>query len=164
MSLFGWMRRGKEIDQDVADEIRSHLAMATRERVEGGEDPESARLAAIREFGNVTLTIEDGRRAWRSWWIDAMGDIWKDVRLAAHVLGRSPGFSLIVIAVLAVGIGLNAVVFTFFKGLALSPLAGVEGSGRLGVVMARTSGGRLQGLSYADYRYLRDRSRGFAGL
>lgn len=164
MSRFHWLARRRQIEQDVADEISSHLAMAARERVAEGADEETARRAAVKEFGNVTLAIEEGRRIWSSWWMDAVRDLLKDVRYAVHVLAKSPGFSLIVIAVLALGIGMNAVVFTLFKSLALKPLAGVEGSGALGVLMAKTSGGRLQGLSYPDYQYLRDNDRAFAGL
>ena len=50
---------------DLDEEIRSDLAMSIRERIERGEDPESARLAALRAFGNVTLTRDDIRRVWR---------------------------------------------------------------------------------------------------
>ena len=164
MTLFHWLRRRREMDADVDEEIRSHLAMATRDRIAEGADRQTARYAALKEFGNVTLSIEEGRRVWSSRWIDATGDLWKDARHAAHVLAKSPAFSLIAIAVLAVGIGMNTMVFTLFKSLALKPLAGVEGSGRLGVVMAKTSGGRLQGLSYPDYQYIRQRDGAFAGL
>ena len=55
---------------------------------------------------------------------------------------KIPDFPLTVIAVLTLGIGLNAAVFTMLKSLALSPLAGVEGSARLGVVVNETSAGR----------------------
>jgi predicted permease len=164
MALFDWLRRRREIEADVDEEIRSHLAMATRERIAEGVDQQTARYAALKEFGNVTLRIEEGRRVWSSRWMDAAGDLWKDARHAARVLAKSPAFSLIVIAVLAVGIGMNTMVFTLFKSLALKPLGGVEGSGRLRVVMAKTSGGRLDGLSYPDYRYIRDRDSAFAGL
>src|SRR5580704_14235573 len=110
------------------------------------------------------LTTEAARRVWRPWWMDGARDLLNDVRYATRLLAKSPGFSLIVIAVLALGIGLNAAVFTLFKGLALKPLAGVEGSGRLGVVMATTSAGRQVPLSYPDYQYLRDHDRAFTGL
>jgi predicted permease len=164
MSLFHWLNRRREMDADVDEEIRSHLAMATRERIAEGVDPKTARYAALKEFGNVTLRIEEGRRVWSSRWIDVTADLWKDARHAARVLAKSPGFSLIAIAVLAVGIGMNTMVFTLFKSLALKPLAGVEGSGQLGVVLAKTSGGRLQGLSYPDYQYIREHDGAFAGL
>jgi predicted permease len=163
MGFFEWMKRREEIDQDVAEEIRSHLAMAAREHAAEGEDPETARLAARREFGNVTLAIEDSRLVWKWRWMEAARDFLKDVRYAVRVLQKSPAFSLIVIGVLAAGIGMNAVVFTLFKALALQPIPGAQGSGRLAVVMSKTNGGRLEGMSYPDFVSLRDHGP-FAGL
>jgi hypothetical protein len=145
MGFFEWMKRREEIDQDVAEEIRSHLAMAAREHAAEGEDPETARLAARREFGNVTLAIEDSRLVWKWRWMEAARDFLKDVRYAVRVLQKSPAFSLIVIGVLAAGIGMNAVVFTLFKALALQPIPGAQGSGRLAVVMSKTNGGGSRG-------------------
>jgi predicted permease len=101
---------------------------------------------------------------WRPWWLDAFRDGLIDVRYAFRVLVKSPAFSLTVIAVLALGIGLNTAVFTLLKSLALSPLAGVEGSARLGVVLNETRAGRRTGLSYPEYRYIRDHDRAFRGL
>src|SRR5438094_130107 len=108
-------------DDDLQEEIRSHLSLAVQDRMADGGDREAARRAALKEFGNVTLTTEAARRVWSWWWIDVVTDVLHDVRYAVRVLARSPGFSLIVIAVLALGIGLNAAVFTLFKSLALKP-------------------------------------------
>ena len=138
--------------------------MAARDRVADGADPEAARLASIKEFGNVTLTADASRQVWTSRWLEAARQLVSDVRYAFRVLAKSPGFAFIVVAVLTLGIGLNAAVFTLFKGLALKPLAGVEGSSSLGVVLARTNTGRQVTLSYPDYKYLRDHDRAFAGL
>jgi macrolide transport system ATP-binding/permease protein len=149
---------------DLDEEIRSHLAMAEQDRIAGGADRESARLAALKEFGNVPLVTEDARMVWSSRWIEAARDLLSDVRYGMRALRKGPGFSLIVIAVLALGIGLNAAVFTLFKSLALKPLSGVADSGSLGVLMARTSAGRQVPLSYPDYVYVRDHSQVFAGL
>src|SRR4051812_16767937 len=53
-------------DQDDLDEeIRGHIALSVKERIERGEDPDAARLAALREFGNVTLTRDSMRAVWR---------------------------------------------------------------------------------------------------
>ena len=49
-------------EDELDDEIRGHMAISIKERIERGEDPEAARLAALREFGNVTLTRESMRR------------------------------------------------------------------------------------------------------
>ena len=68
-------------------------------------------------------------------------------------------FSLTVVGVLTLGIGLNAAVFSVLKGLALRPLAGVEGSSRLVSLFRETSLGRPLRVSYPDYQYLRDNER-----
>ena len=164
MPLPGWLTRRRPDDDDLQEEIRTHLAMSAHDHVADGADQETARLASLREFGNVTLTADAARQVWTSRWIDAAAQLLNDVRYSIRALAKSPAFSLIVIAVLAVGIGLNAAVFTLFKSLALKPLAGVEDSGGLGIVLAETKGGRLQSLSYPDFEYVRDHTRAFAEL
>ena len=163
MARFQWLARFRQND-DLQEEIRSHLAMAAQDRIADGEDRVGAHRAALKEFGNVTLTTEAARRVWIGWWIETAADLLNDVRYAVRVLSRSAGFSLIVIAVLALGIGLNAAVFTLFKGLALKPLSGVEESAGLGVVLAQMRAGRTSPLSYHDYRYIRDHDHAFLGL
>ena len=164
MARWPWLTRRRQVDDDLQGEIRSHLTIDVQERVADGADRQSARHAALKAFGNVTLTTEAARSIWRPWWMDGARDLLNDVRYATRVLAKSPGFSLIVIAVLGLGIGLNAAVFTLFKGLALEPLPGVDGSAGLGFVMAQSSAGRPMPLSYPDYQYLRDHDRAFAGL
>ena len=167
MGIVAWLerlkRRGLD-DEDFQEEIRAHLAIASREKIAEGADPQEARYAALREFGNVTLTTEAARRVWTPWWLDALHDQVSDVRYAIRSLAKDPIFSLAVIGVLALGIGLNAAVFTLLKGLALAPIAGVDGSARLAVVFAETNAGRPLRLSYPDYRYLRDHDEGFSQL
>ena len=60
---------------DLDEEIRGHLALSIKERIERGEDPASARLAALKEFGNVTLTRDSMRGVWRPRWFD-MAEAW----------------------------------------------------------------------------------------
>ena len=145
-------------------EIRAHLAMAEAERVAEGADREAAHFAALKDFGNVTLTTEAARRVWTPGWLEGLRDLTSDVRYAVRALARNAGFSLAVITVLAVGIGLNAAVFTLLKSLAFSPLAGVPASADLAVVLNETSTGRQASLLYPDYEYLRDHDQAFAGL
>ena len=168
MGLLSWLhRRRPELDLDEDDfkeEIRAHLAIAAEERIADGVDREDARYAALREFGNVTRTTESARRVWTPRWLEMLRDLTSDVRYAIRALARNPIFSLTVVAVLAVGIGLNAAVFTMVKALALSPIAGVQGSSRLAVIFGETSAGRQVRLSYPDYQYLRDHDRAFSGL
>jgi putative ABC transport system permease protein len=164
MTRLGWLKRRRPDERDFQDELRSHLAIAADERVADGADRRSAQLSSLKDFGNVTLTTEAARSVWIPRWVDALRDLASDVRHALRTLAKNPGFSLTVIAVLTLGIGLNAAVFTLLKSLALNPLAGVEGSARLGVVVYETSAGRRVSLSYPDYQYVRDHDRAFAGL
>lgn len=164
MAWFRWLKPRRLDDEDFREEIQTHLAMAAEERMADGVDPQTARSSSLKEFGNVAKTVEAARSVWTPWWIEALRDGLTDVRYAIRVLAKSPTFSLTVIGVLALGIGLNAAVFTLLKNLALSPLSGVEGSARLGVVLNETPEGRRLGLSYPDYQDIRDRDEKFNGL
>ena len=166
MSIWSWLtrRRFKLDEDDFQDEIRAHLAIAKEERIADGADPEDAHYAAIKEFGNITLTTEAARRIWTPWWVHALNDFVSDVRYAIRTLRKNPAFAITVVGVLTLGIGLNAAVFTMLKGIALSPLAGVNQSASLAVIFAETSTGRPVRVSYADYKYLRDNDRAFTGL
>jgi predicted permease len=163
VTRLGWFKRRRPDEEDFQEELRAHLAIAVDERVADGADRRSARLSSLKDFGNVTLTTEAARSVWIPWWVDVLRDLASDVRHALRTLAKNPGFSATVIAVLTLGIGLNAAVFTLLKSLALTPLAGVEDSARLGVVVNETSAGRRT-LSYPDYQYVRDHDRAFAGL
>jgi hypothetical protein len=164
-SAFGdWLRRRRLDENDFQAEIRSHLAIAADERVADGAERRAAHLAALKDFGNVTLTTEAARSVWTTRWIETARDWATDVRHAIRVLVKTPAFSLTVVAVLTAGIGLNAAVFSLLKSLALSPLAGVDRSASLHVVVNETRAGRRVSLSYPDYRYLRDHDRAFTGL
>ena len=130
MGMLSWLkRRRRELDLDEEDfqaEIRAHLAIAADEKVSDGVDRRDARYAALREFGNVTLTTEATRRVWTPRWLGGLRDLSSDIRYAIRALAKNRGFALTVIGVLTLGIGLNATVFTMLKGMALTPLAGVE--------------------------------------
>jgi macrolide transport system ATP-binding/permease protein len=151
-------------DDDFEAEIDAHLAMARAERIAEGADPEAAHYAALKEFGNVTATTEAARRVWTPWWLEAARDLTSDIRYAVRSLAAHMGFTFTVISVLALGIGLNAAVFTMLKGIALTPLAGVERSAQLYVIHGETSAGRVLRLSYPDYLRLRDQQRSFVDL
>ena len=69
-------------EHDLDDEIRGHLALSIKERIERGEDPEAARLAALREFGYVPAMRDSMRRVWYSRWFDAAAALGQDMRVA----------------------------------------------------------------------------------
>ena len=78
MAILAWLKRltRRRLDeQDFDEEIRAHLAIATDEGIADGADQQSARYAALRDFGNVTLTTEAARHVWTPWWVDALHDL-----------------------------------------------------------------------------------------
>ena len=67
-----WKRRRLDLDDDdFKAEVEAHLAMAEAERVAEGADREAAHFAALKDFGNVTLTTEAARRVWTPGWLEA---------------------------------------------------------------------------------------------
>lgn len=164
MGLSDWFQPRRVREDDLAEEIGSHLAMSARDLADSGRDAEGARRAALKAFGNVTLAREATRLSWGGRWREHVTEIGREVAYAVRLLARAPAFSLIVIGVLALGIGANASMFAIFKSLALKPVPGVEGSGGFGLVTARSSAGRFIPLSYYDYQWVRDHDRAFSAL
>ena len=89
----------------------------------------------------------------------------QDVRHAFRMLRKNPGFSAIAVLSIAIGVGANAALFSVADGLLLRPLA-VPDAGDILVIGVRTPTGQLRnrGISYPDYRDLRDRMTAFDGL
>src|SRR5438552_14542825 len=107
---------------DLDEEIRGHLALSIKERIERGEDPKSARLAALKEFGNVTLTRDSIRNVWRPRWVDAAEALGRDIRFAVRSLLRAKGLAATVVVTLALGIGANAAIFSVVSAVLMRPL------------------------------------------
>jgi putative ABC transport system permease protein len=116
------MRGAHPGDDDLEAEIRGHLALSIKDRIERGQDPTFARLAALKEFGNLTLTRDSMRAVWRYRWLDAAEALGRDVRFAVRSLLRAKGVAATVIATLALGIGANAAIFSVVRGVLLRPL------------------------------------------
>jgi len=109
-------------DRELDEEIRGHLALSIKERIDRGEDPAAARAAALREFGNPTLTRDSIRRVWRPRWIEALGELARDLRFALRFLWRAKGLTATVVVTLALGIGANAAIFSVVRGVLFRPL------------------------------------------
>jgi predicted permease len=112
--------------QEFDDEIRGHIALSVKERIERGEDPEAARLAALKEFGNVLLTQESMREVWRPRWVEAALAFGQDVRVALRSLRHAKGLAATVALMLALGIGANTAVFSVVRQVLFRPLVNRE--------------------------------------
>lgn len=109
-------------ERELDDEIRGHIALAIKARVDRGEDPEAARRAAYAEFGYIPAAREAMRQVWYSRWYDAAMDLGRDIRVGMRSLSRARGLSAAVIATLALGIGANTAIFTVVRAVLLTPL------------------------------------------
>jgi predicted permease len=106
-------------DADLERELRSDLELEEEEQREGGISEEEARYAALRAFGNPALIREQTRAVWSWNWFECLA---RDLRLSLRSLHRTPGFTVIVILVMALGIGANVALFTVVRGVLLKSL------------------------------------------
>ena len=161
---FPW-RSPNRIGADVDDELRFHLDMRTAELVAAGMTEADARREATREFGDVEFTRrycraldERGERATRrgDWLADAAHDLAQAVR----VLRRSPGFLLIALVTIALGVGANSAIFGVIRGVLLRPLPFTEPDRLIAVYENNqpdhSPRSQLAAADYVDYR--RDQS------
>jgi putative ABC transport system permease protein len=115
----GRLFRLTQTEQDLDDEIRAHLVIETRQRIEAGDLPEVARLEASKDFGNVALVREVTREMWM---FTSLERLWQDARCAVRSLQRSVGFTFLALAALALGIGSTTVMFTVLYCVVIRPL------------------------------------------
>ena len=111
--------RSDRADSELTREMASHLALLEEEHRRHGMTPEDARLAARRTMGSIALTKDLHRDARLFGWLD---DARQDVRFAARMLVRSPGFAAVVIFTMALSIGATTTLFSLAYGVLMRPL------------------------------------------
>ena len=112
-------RRAKRLLNDLDQEIREHIELATQENIDRGMTPEEARHAAVRKFGNVTRAKEDAREVWSTVWLEQLK---QDIRFGLRQLWKSPAFTTVAILTLALGIGANTAIYSFMESILLRSL------------------------------------------
>ncbi|HWA93350.1 MAG TPA: ABC transporter permease [Terracidiphilus sp.] len=118
MNFLALFQRGKA-DARLNDELAFHIEQQIAENRAEGMSEQDARQAALRSFGNPTVVREHTRASW-AW--NGLETLARDVRIASRTLVRTPGFTLMAILVMALGIGANVALFTVVRSVLLKPL------------------------------------------
>ena len=153
--------RRAQFDQELDDEIRFHIETRAEELQKSeGIALREALARARREFGPRARAAEDSRSAWQVQWLE---DFWRDLSFAARAFAKNPGFTLIAILSLGIGVGANCVMFSIIDGTLLRPPK-IPHPHEVVAVVSTAVDSNTTNVSYLDYAAVRDRSRSFQSL
>jgi len=158
-----WLKTKKR-DAELTRELQSDLELEEEEQRERGLSPEEARYAARRAFGNPALIREQTRAVWTWKWLEQLV---RDLKYGTRTLFRSPGFSIVSVLVMALGIGATTSLFTIVRAVLLRPLP-FRDPGKLVMLYEHfrqnTDGDGFNTVAPGDYRDWRSQSRDFEDL
>lgn len=154
--------RRKRVEEELNEEFQYHLDRQIDEGLQAGLTPEEARYAALRAMGAIGKSKEECRDV-RS--ANVVSDFLGDLRYAGRALGRSPGFAVLAIVIMALGIGANTAVFSVVNAVLLKPLPypGADRIVTISTSVVRT-GERNPLVTLANFRDWRDQSSSFEAM
>ena len=156
------LHQRERLDGQLDTELQFHLDLEANKLVEQGVSPEEAHRRARMRFGGVDRVSEECRDQRAMLWFDRTA---RTVRYAARTLRRQPGFTLVAILVLGLGIGANTAMFSVIYGVLLKPLPYVQGDRLVLLQESAPLGGQdAIGISIAELYDYRQQLTGFSGL
>ena len=165
MTLNRFFRRS-HWDAERARELESHLAIETDDNIARGMSPRDARDAARRKLGNTALVREE---IYQMNTIGFLDSAWRDLRYGARLLRLNPGFALVAILSLALGVGANTAIFQLLDAVRLRTLPVQEPQQLVEIRIADTTGGRTgqfsgrrPNLTNPQWERIRDRQQAFS--
>jgi len=143
------------MDAELDDELAFHLEMKTRDFASQGMPAREAEQAARRSLGNLTLSREEAREAWRFIWL---ADLVRDAQFGVRTLRAQPGFTVAATLALGLGIGLNGILFTVYNAMALTPWA-IRDAKNTVQITSEDAPGKFRGFVLPEFTYLRERTK-----
>jgi predicted permease len=159
MRLRSLLRRN-EAERELEKELRFHVDQEIEANLGAGMTPAEARYAALRRLGGVAQIKEECRDMRRTEYLE---DVWQDLRYGARTLGKSPGFTAVVLLTLALSIGANSAIFSVIDGVLLKPLP-YPNANRIVRLFFSSHEYPKFNLNPFDFRDLRARSHSFQAL
>lgn len=169
MPIISWLRtvvqtwfRRDDVYRDLDEEMASSLELLVDEKIAAGADSDTARHQALLELGGIDRVRE---QVWESRAGTGLGHLAWELRHALRTLKKWPGFSAVAILSLAIGIGVNAVLFTIFQAAFLRPVPGIAGADRVvEMVLTRRGEPDMECLSWPDFLDMRSAATLFETL
>jgi predicted permease len=149
----------RQHEEQLEKELRHHLDLHTSDLISQGYSSEEAQRQAHLALGGSEQMKEMCRDARGTRWLE---ELLQDLRIGVRMLRKNPGFTLVVTATLALGIGANTAIFGLVDTLLLRPLPVVKAPGEL--VLLRRGDGRGPTLSYPEFTALRERNEVLSDL
>jgi putative ABC transport system permease protein len=148
------------IEQNLDEEIQSYLEMLIETKINEGLNPAEAQRAALIEMGGVSQVKESVREVRMG---HSLEMIWQDLRYGARMLLKQPGFTLIAVLTLGLGIGANTAIFSIVNAVLLRPFP-YQAPEHLVIVQERFSAGRGITVSYPNFVDWHAQNTAFASI
>jgi putative ABC transport system permease protein len=158
MSLRRWLRRKKDFEQQMAEELRFHLEKQIAANIAAGMTPAEAQRNAKLQLGAPEGLKESCREENRGYWLESL---WADVRYGLRILGKSPGFTTVAVLTLALGMGANTAIFSVVNAVLLRSLPFKDAGRLVDLTEYRPRGVDQGGVSFPDYLVWKQQNTAF---
>ena len=161
-NLWRAVRGRSYVGSEMDEEFRAHIELRTEDLIRAGVSPAQAARRARLEFGGLERYKEEGREARGLGLLDAWSG---DIRYALRALRRNPGFTVVALLTVALGIGANTAMFSVVNGILLRPLPYTDADELVLLYQSSPKSGELLGrISYQDLEDWREQTRTIATM